>query len=107
MTKTPNLDRVQRWTHGHASRGAITMYETTDGMYMRVDDVRAAYAKDLEAAVAEARREAFEEMRAEIRRRAPGAVTNGFAVACREFEQWATDQRDAIPASPPTGEAKS
>jgi len=72
---TPNLDRVQRW-QDFASSGLASALPDADerAVWLSLPDVRAAYAKDLAAAVAAARADerqaCFLAMRAAMRKRA-------------------------------------
>jgi hypothetical protein len=71
---TPNLDRVQRHKDHPDEESQFTMVEDSTGHWVDIADVRAAYVKDLAAAVAAARADerqaCFLAMRAAMRKRA-------------------------------------
>jgi hypothetical protein len=102
--KTPNLDRVQRWdTNGDWDR----LSAREDGSLAYIDDVRAAYAKDLADVARTSRRDAFGEVVAKIREvlaaeEGPRKTDSerGAIQAYLLVESWAQHKRYAVPSQP-------
>jgi hypothetical protein len=111
---TPALDKVQRWAPAYADNGVRTygfMVHSDVDHWMDETHVRAAYALDIAAAVAEARkderRRVFHELTDEIERTQKSAIGTHDDCHCGDcvldhFREWVwgNHMRDAAQPAP-------